>query len=824
MSKIYSFVFLYFIISVNAQVTFKKNTIIESGQAPNVTLVCDLDNDGYNDVIVGKNTSSNLVWFKNLDGKGNFSSSKSINNESDGISYIKTIDIDKDGDLDIFALKEVSATIYRIIFLEHLDGKGTFGSPKFIGNYYIYGTPVFFDVDKDGDDDLCYSYYKTSSNYTVYFVWAENTDGKGTFTKEHLITSSEAPSKFSAIDLDQDNDLDILTNDSDIYINSGTGIFTRTYDGSSSYSLLSSIGDFDNDGDLDTANFKTLGYSNNTIRIIYNNGIGGISTKTVFNLGTQQAISLLNMDVDEDGKIDIIVFTFNEVFWIKNLGNSTFSSKRLITTEINNSTLGSGGTKTNNQNLSYGDLDGDNKLDLVTVSNYDQRVRWYKKNNEEFIKQDYLIYTIAPVYDYQILDFDKDGDADFSLFSFYDFILRINNNSLGQFEFPKKISPFITNESTNGNDKFHYDDIDYDGDIDILFTKQTANFPNKTNEIVWLENIDDLNLKYTEHSIFTETNVSSSIYNIQNLVFNDFDGDNISDILVNYSLDNKNTFYLLKNDGKANFNKSILNIKANTFKIFDYDNDNDLDIISNQSYNTFFYKNIDGKGNFILDNTRADIKEITNFIDLDNDNDLDIIYFDNSYKLSWFENTDGKGNYSLQKSINFPKSFFSSDKLFFTDIDNDNDVDIFITNYDNNLLKLYTNIGNNIFDNGNIISSNFYSNSLDFIDIDNDGKKDIFAKNIYNFNQEIAWFQNLGKTLNTSDIKNEISIYPNPFKDYIKINLNNIKLIKLIDILGNEIRYSNENFINTQNILPGNYFLIIIDRNGKTYYKKLIKF
>lgn len=194
-----------------------------------------------------------------------------------------------------------------------------------------------------------------------------------------MITSSEAPSKFSAIDLDQDNDLDILTNDSDIYINSGTGIFTRTYDGSSSYSLLSSIGDFDNDGDLDTANFKTLGYSNNTIRIIYNNGIGGISTKTVFNLGTQQAISLLNMDVDEDGKIDIIVFTFNEVFWIKNLGNSTFSSKRLITTEINNSTLGSGGTKTNNQNLSYGDLDGDNKLDLVTVSNYDQRVRWYKK-------------------------------------------------------------------------------------------------------------------------------------------------------------------------------------------------------------------------------------------------------------------------------------------------------------------------------------------------------------------------------------------------------------------------------------------------------------
>lgn len=140
------------------------------------------------------------------------------------------------------------------------------------------------------------------------------------------------------------------------------------------------------------------------------------------------------------------------------------------------------------------------------------------------------------------------------------------------------------------------------------------------------------------------------------------------------------------------------------------------------------------------------------------------------------------------------------------------------------MLKLYTNIGNNIFDNGNIISSNFYSNSLDFIDIDNDGKIDIFAKNIYNFYEEIAWFQNLGKTLNTSDIKNEISIYPNPFKDYIKINLNNIKLIKLIDILGNEIRYSNENFINTQNILPGNYFLIIIDRNGKTYSKKLIKF
>ena len=98
-------------------------------------------------------------------------------------------DIDGDGDMDLVsAYSADNKHGHEVSWYENTDGKGTFGMQEVIstsaGNYFYSGdclpSLIAADIDGDGDMDLA----SGSENY--HPAWYENTDGKGTFRKHQL--------------------------------------------------------------------------------------------------------------------------------------------------------------------------------------------------------------------------------------------------------------------------------------------------------------------------------------------------------------------------------------------------------------------------------------------------------------------------------------------------------------------------------------------------------------------------------------------------------------------------------------------------------------
>lgn len=110
-----------------------------------------LANGNYRNAQVNENTDE--LWFN--DGKGNFSKGNlppdALNN-----SCVKVLDIDNDGDLDLFVGGSIQANKYPFCEESRLlknDGKGNF-SPASLGKIGLVNDAVVTDFDKDGFPDL----------------------------------------------------------------------------------------------------------------------------------------------------------------------------------------------------------------------------------------------------------------------------------------------------------------------------------------------------------------------------------------------------------------------------------------------------------------------------------------------------------------------------------------------------------------------------------------------------------------------------------------------------------------------------------------------
>jgi hypothetical protein len=83
-----------------------------------------------------------------------------------------------------------------------------------------------------------------------------------------------------------------------------------------------------------------------------------------------------------------------------------------------------------------------------------------------------------------------------------------------------------------------------------------------------------------------------------------------------------------------------------------------------------------------------------------------------------------------------------------------------------------------------------------------------------------------GTGINELKLLNQVIIYPNPFSEMIFISLlGNLKLEKAIiyDLLGKEIIISNKDEIDVSSLKSGEYLMMVVDTNGNSYSRKLIK-
>ncbi len=174
--------------------TLHQSIVNSSGSSRNMN-VFDVDNDSHIDIVMLENFGDKLVWFKNIDGLGNFGTEQIITEAIDDLDDYKFSDLDNDGDLDIVINTPFS-------WLENLGSSGNFSALQNIQTSENIRRLKTYDVDSDGDNDILVYF-----NYEL--GWFENTNGQANFANYHSIDNTFSTYEL-LIDIDNDGDLDVV--------------------------------------------------------------------------------------------------------------------------------------------------------------------------------------------------------------------------------------------------------------------------------------------------------------------------------------------------------------------------------------------------------------------------------------------------------------------------------------------------------------------------------------------------------------------------------------------------------------------------------------
>ena len=344
----------------------------------------------------------------------------------------------------------------------------------------------------------------------------------------------------------------------------------------------------------------------------------------------------------------------------------------------------------------------------------------------------------------------------------------------------------IITTSADGAGSVYAVDVDGDGDIDVLSAS------SGDDKIAWYEN--DGNGNFTPHTITTNADGASSVYAI------DVDGDGDIDVLSASYEDDKIAWY--ENDGNENFTSHTITTSAGHARsvyALDLDGDGDIDVLSASSwdYKIAWYEN-DGNENFISHTITTVAGGLTVYaIDVDGDGDVDVLsdstYYD--HFLVWYEN-DGNENFTPHMITWHPARL---NTVYAVDMDSDGDIDVLSAFGDlfwGYAIGWSENDGNENFTHHFIQDPLDYYTSVFAVDVNGDGDIDVLSAS--NFDDKIAWYENLSPVgindNNPLDIPVQFHLYsnfPNPFNStsVIKYSIpqsSNV-IIKVFDILGNEI-------------------------------------
>ncbi len=276
----------------------------------------DIDGNGYNDLVYGGGNGVSFMY-ANDDGTDY--------NEITGEEYVfsqrgNCVDIDNDGNLDVFMCHDVQPNVYYTN-----DGSGnlsfTQGGLGDVTNGGNYGS-IWIDYDTDGDTDLFIAKCR-GGNSPAKINQMHRNNGDGTYTDVSVeLGLDDSVQTWSSAwgDYDNDGDLDIFIGASSftdgshkLLRNDGDGVFVDVTEGSG---IEQSIGqgnenvthDFDNDGFLDI-----LGLGGN---FLFNNG------DMTFTFWDISPINGAIGDINNDGFLDILnnqlqVNDGNDNNWIK---------------------------------------------------------------------------------------------------------------------------------------------------------------------------------------------------------------------------------------------------------------------------------------------------------------------------------------------------------------------------------------------------------------------------------------------------------------------------------------------------------------------------
>ena len=365
----------------------------------------------------------------------------------------------------------------------------------------------------------------------------------------------------------------------------------------------------------------------------------------------------------------------------------------------------------------------------------------------------------------------------------------------------------LTNIFSGGtnNPEPQFIDIDNDGDYDIFYLDSDGTYGWYRNDgspsnAVYILSFDTIpGLYFNDWFYFTD-------------IDDDGDFDLFTGSTGAYIQFRRNTgtpsspFFTLEQDTLKDSNGDPIYSEFGCNPVFaDVDNDGDKDFVSGNSVGTLnYYENIgtpsafnlkfitnQWQGIYIISGSKQEDgrhgASSLDFADIDNDGDLDLFWGDFfSRSLYFIENQGSPAVPDLH--VVFNRYPHNQDSVYtsgfnmprFTDIDDDGDLDLFVTVlYDPTVpqsLMYYRNDGNAEADDFHKVTEN-YLKTLDagndsapcFADLDNDGDQDLLLGSAQNPDGTLFYFENTGSAAHPSfllvdsvyfGIKNELSVSP----------------------------------------------------------------
>ena len=341
------------------------------------------------------------------------------------------------------------------------------------------------------------------------------------------------------------------------------------------------------------------------------------------------------------------------------------------------------------------DIDGDG-WDDIFVNNKNKNIsNYYYKNrgNNVFTLEDLgeLTSKRSTTISSTWADYNNDGFND---------ALLTNNTSKTNHMFKGKANVEFDEESNTPITKeiayYHngsFADYDNDGNLDVLITNY---FETKFNE-VYHNNGDGTFTKIEVGDLASESVTSLGAS------WADYDNDGDQDVFISNVGNDNNSLFV--NQGNGNFAKLTSSIVCNEggnsigSSWGDINNDGWLDLYVTNASNqkNFLYLN-DKNGDF----TKVTVGSAANdkghshgsaFIDLDNDMDLDLYVTNDQGKKHLYLN-DGTGNFDRYEDELLESNYGKSMGQSWFDFDNDGDLDVFVTTHSDNKNHLFVNNGN----------------------------------------------------------------------------------------------------------------------------------
>ncbi len=339
-------------------------------------------------------------------------------------------------------------------------------------------------------------------------------------------------------------------------------------DNSVSNPRYTTLGDFDNDGDVDVLTVSETFLPTNYKLFLYENSdaLGTFSSEELI-FDDSNLFSISVVDYDGDAYLDILASLADDLVWFKNDGFGSFSGANVILSDVFS------------DYIEAIDLDGDNDLDLL---GYDgNNVFWYEDTDGNKIFSSKNIINNNEERPTKVLATDLDGDNDLDIAVTYFFGRSVvwYENIDGQGLFSSRRD--IVSLADGADNVFAYD-IDGDTDKDIVFSTAAA---GTYNRIAWVENLDGNGNFGSEQVIVSDPNEGFE------LMIDDFDNDNDYDVITGSSVP------LYENNGFGSFsvlNTSLDLTSTSIINSSDLNGDNLVEIVSTAYFNDeiLWYDNV----------------------------------------------------------------------------------------------------------------------------------------------------------------------------------------------------------------------------------------